>query len=79
VSDESGYPDDWQDDPMTTKTVKENVADRNRSNYRRIKPKKHMDVISSLPRSKRLFRARGYRFPPFELLEALFLANIFQY
>ena len=41
VGDESSHPDEWQDDPMTAKTVKENVAGRNRTNYRRVKPKEH--------------------------------------
>ena len=41
VGDESSHKDEWQDDPMTTKTVKEQVADRNRSNGPRVKPKEH--------------------------------------
>src|SRR5260370_1028755 len=32
VSDEARQKDEWQDDPMTTKTVKEQVTDRNRGN-----------------------------------------------
>ena len=41
VGDESSHPDEWQDNPMTTKTVKEKVAGRNRSNGPRVKPKEH--------------------------------------
>src|SRR5437588_7963456 len=41
VGDESSHPDEWQDDPMITKTVKENVGGRNRSNGPRVKPKEH--------------------------------------
>ena len=46
VGDKSSHPDDWQDDPMAAKAVKENVADRNRSNHRRVKPKEHTHVIA---------------------------------
>ena len=45
VGDESSHPDEWQDDPMATKTVKEQVADRNRSNGPRVKPKEHAHGI----------------------------------
>jgi hypothetical protein len=41
VGDESSQKDEWQDDPMTTKTVKEHVAGRNRTNCSRVKPKEH--------------------------------------
>ncbi len=41
VGDESCYPDEWQDDPMTAKTVKEQVAGGNRNNSPRVKPKEH--------------------------------------
>ena len=41
VGDESRQKDEWQDDPMATKTVKEQVADRNRSNGSRVKPEEH--------------------------------------
>jgi hypothetical protein len=41
VGDEASQKDEWQDDPMTTKTVKEQVAGRHRTNGPRVKPKEH--------------------------------------
>src|SRR5215467_14803045 len=41
VGNESSQKDEWQDDPMTTKTIKEQVADCNRSKSPRVKPKEH--------------------------------------
>ena len=41
VSDEASQKDEWQDNPMATKTVKEQVADRNRGNGPRVKPEEH--------------------------------------
>ena len=39
VGDEPCHPDERQDDPMATKTVKEQVAGHNCSNGPRVKPK----------------------------------------
>src|SRR6266581_3902149 len=41
MGDESSQKDEWQDNPMTTKIVKEQVAGRNRSNGSCVKPKEH--------------------------------------
>ena len=46
MGDESSQKDEWQDDPMTTKTVKEQVADRNQSYGPRVKPKEHPHGIA---------------------------------
>ena len=32
MGDESSHPDEWQNDEVATKNVKEQMADRNRSN-----------------------------------------------
>src|SRR5260221_529743 len=45
VGDESSQKDERQDNPMTTKIVKEQVADRNRSNGPRVEPKEHSPGI----------------------------------
>src|SRR5258708_6189063 len=45
VGDESRQKDEWQDNPMTAKIVKEQVADRNRSNGPRVEPKEHSPGI----------------------------------
>jgi hypothetical protein len=41
----SGYEDNWQDNPMAAKTVKQNVAGRNRNKKSGIKPEEHAYVI----------------------------------
>ncbi len=45
VGDESNQKDEWQDDPMPTQTVKEQVADHNQSYGPRVKPKEHAHGI----------------------------------
>ncbi len=39
VGDEASQKEEWQDDPMPTQAVKEQVADRNQSYGPRVKPK----------------------------------------
>jgi len=41
VGDESCQKDEWQDDPVTSQTVEEQVADRNQTNGPCIKPEEH--------------------------------------
>ncbi len=38
VGDESSHPDEWQNDKVATKTVKKQIADRNRSNSPGVNP-----------------------------------------
>jgi hypothetical protein len=46
MSNKSGNKDKWQDNPMATTDVKQNVANRDCSNKRGIEPEKHPNVIS---------------------------------
>ena len=45
MGSKSGYKDKWQDNPMSAKTVKENIASRNRYNKGSIKPEEHSHMI----------------------------------
>ena len=41
MSDESGHPDEWQNDPVATEAVKKQIADCDRSNKRGVEPEEH--------------------------------------
>ena len=45
VGNESGHPDQWQNDPEAAEAVKENVADCDRSNKRGVEPEEHAHPI----------------------------------